>query len=307
MPSIRCARCGYENHLHQRFCGMCGNGLASTAPTRIDPRPPTATETVVEETPAEERPFVTSGGPSFLGLGDSSGSADYLLEDESHHGMARGFVFLVALSLAIWCAAWLVQKRNPGWISAQFAQVKTAVATILGSKPAASPAASATPSEASPPAPAASAPPEPAPSQTESTTPEEPPATEKPASSTTQAAAVEKIPTEDRSDSAAMQDGDADAAEGEKYLYGRGVRQDCGHARSSLMTAADLSNAKAQGMLGTMYATGHCVPRDLPTAYHWFLQAQQKDPKNVRVKQDLRLVWRQMTAAQQSEVGSLRP
>ncbi len=309
MPSIRCARCGYENHLHQRFCGMCGNGLASTAPTqpRIDPTPPTVTETVVEEIPAGERPFVTSGGPSFLGLGESSGGADYLLEDESHHGMARGFVFVVALILAIWCAGWLVQKRNPGWISAQFAQVKTAVATILGSKPAASTTPpSAAQSEASPPA-QASAPPEPAASQAGSTTPEEPPATEKPAEPPTQAAAVEKIPNEDRSDSVATEDGESDVAEGEKYLYGRGVRQDCGRARSSLMTAADLSNAKAQGMLGTMYATGHCVPRDLPTAYHWFLQAQQKDPKNVRIEQDLRLVWRQMTAQQQREVGSSRP
>ena len=303
MPSIRCARCGYENHLHQKFCGMCGNGLASTAPTRsnIELTQPALTEMVKEEPPAEERLSATNAGPSFLGLGEPSGGTDYLLEDESHHGMARRSVFVLALILAILCAAWLVRTRSPGWISAQFTQAKTAVATILGSKPAASLAPSATQSESPPPTLATSAPPEPAATQAGSTTPEEPPATEKPASPPTQAAAVEKIPNQDRND------GQNDVDEGEKYLYGRGVRQDCRHARSSLMTAADLSNAKAPGILGTMYATGHCVPRDLSTAYHWFLQAQQKDPRNARVEQDLRLVWRQMTAEQQREVGSLRP
>ena len=282
---------------------MCGNALASAAATqsKIDPVTPTLTSTAVEK-PPEEPPFVSSGGPSFLGLGEASPGTDYLLEDESHHGVARGYVFLLALILAILCAAWLVRTRNPGWISTQFAQVKTSLETILGSKPAAGPAASAPESESPPAAQAPSAPPEPAASRAESTTPsEELPATEKPSPPPTQAVAVEKIPNEDRDD------GQKDVDKGEKYLYGRGVRQDCGRARTSLMSAADLSNAKAQGILGTMYATGHCVSRDLPTAYHWFLQARQTDPRNGRIEQDLRLVWRQMTVEQQREVGSLRP
>ncbi len=253
---------------------------------------------------------MVSGGPSFLGLGESSGNTDYLLE-ENHRGKVRGYIFALALLLAIFCAAWLVRQQKPGWLSTQYAQVKTAAATILGSKPETVPAPPAAESE--PPAPTPSAPPaQPetaaAPPQTTnaaSTPPDDATtddaAKEKPAAAPTQAGAVEKIPNQEPSA------GVAEAERGEKYLYGHGVRQDCRRAQSSLMAAADLSNAKAQGVLGTMYATGHCVPRDLPTAYHWFLQAKQEDPGNVRYEQDLRLVWRQMTAQQQREAGSLRP
>lgn len=246
---------------------------------------------------------MVSGGPSFLGLGDSSSSTDYLLE-ETHRGRVRGFVFLLALILGISCAFWLVRQQRPGWLSTQFAQVKTAVATILGSRPETASAPPVTESQS--PAPAPSAQPEaaPAPPQTTnavSTVPDDATTAEKPAAPPTEAAVVEKIPNEEPTD------GVADVEEGEKYLYGHGVRQDCRRAQSSLMTAADLSNAKAQGILGTMYATGHCVRRDLPTAYHWFLQARKEDPRNVRYEQDLRLVWRQMTTQQQRAVGSLRP
>ena len=301
MPSIRCPRCGYENHLHQRFCGMCGNGLASNAPTRVttDPTPPP-----VAQIPVEEKPVMASGGPSFLGLGESSSSTDYLLE-ETHGGKLRGFVFVLAVMLAIGCAFWLVRQQKPGWLSTQFGQVKTAVATILGSKPETPSAPQASPSPA--PTPAPSAQPEAAsaaPPQTANagpTPPDDVTTAEKPATPPTEAAAVERIPNEEPTG------GEADVVEGEKYLYGHGVRQDCRRAQSSLMTAADLSNAKAQGILGTMYATGHCVARDLPTAYRWFLQAKKQDPRNVRYEQDLRLVWRQMTAQQQTEVRNLRP
>jgi hypothetical protein len=309
MPSIRCARCGYENHLHQRFCGMCGNGLASTAPTQVTTSSATPLASQVAVPPSsqvvvEEKPVVVSSGPSFLGLGEPSGSTDYLFEEEKRHGVRR-FVFVLAVMLAIACAIWLVRQQSPGWLSAQFAQVKTAVATILGSKPETPTAPASTQSEA--PAltsPANAQPQETQPPQTEnaaSTPPDDGSAAEKPATPPTQAASVEKIPNEEPADGA------ADVEEGEKYLYGRGVRQDCRRAQGSLMTAADLSNAKAQGILGTMYATGHCVPRDLTTAYHWFLEAKKQDPKNVRYEQDLRLVWRQMTAEQQQQVGSLRP
>ena len=51
--------------------------------------------------------------------------------------------------------------------------------------------------------------------------------------------------------------------EGERYLYGRGVRADCALAQRNLMIGARQSNPKAQTLLGAMYATGHCVNRDL--------------------------------------------
>ena len=83
--------------------------------------------------------------------------------------------------------------------------------------------------------------------------------------------------------------------EGERYLYGRGVRPDCALAQRNLMIGARQSNAKAQTLLGAMYATGHCVGRDLPTAYRWFAKALHGDPTNSRVQRDLEVLWKQMT------------
>lgn len=84
-------------------------------------------------------------------------------------------------------------------------------------------------------------------------------------------------------------------AEGEKYLYGNGVAENCDQAQRNLRNAALRSNAKAQSILGTMYATGHCVARDLPTAYRWFAKALHQDPKNDRIQRDLEVLWKQMT------------
>jgi TPR repeat protein len=54
-------------------------------------------------------------------------------------------------------------------------------------------------------------------------------------------------------------------------------------------------NSKAQTVLGTMYATGHCVGRDLPSAYRWFARALHEEPQNSRISADLQVLWRQMT------------
>jgi hypothetical protein len=81
----------------------------------------------------------------------------------------------------------------------------------------------------------------------------------------------------------------------DNYLYGRGVPRDCDRAISSLRQAADQSS-KAMSKLGGLYATGNCVPRDLPTAYHWFALALRQDRKNSYVEHDLQIVWNQMSA-----------
>ena len=59
--------------------------------------------------------------------------------------------------------------------------------------------------------------------------------------------------------------------------------------------ASDKSHAKARSMMGTMYATGHCVPRDLPSSYRWFALALRVDPNNGVLEKDLSAVWNQMT------------
>jgi outer membrane biosynthesis protein TonB len=89
--------------------------------------------------------------------------------------------------------------------------------------------------------------------------------------------------------------GDAEFRKGEAYLYGRGAPENCGEAVKNLKAASAKQNAKARSAFGTMYATGHCVARDLPTSYSWFALALQADPNNKILEKDLVAVWNQMT------------
>jgi hypothetical protein len=89
--------------------------------------------------------------------------------------------------------------------------------------------------------------------------------------------------------------GDAEFRRGEAYLYGRGMRANCDEAVRNLKEASAKQNAKARSTFGTMYATGHCVPRDLPTSYSWFALALRADPNNQVLEKDLVAIWNQMT------------
>ncbi|HWZ82516.1 MAG TPA: zinc-ribbon domain-containing protein [Terriglobales bacterium] len=89
--------------------------------------------------------------------------------------------------------------------------------------------------------------------------------------------------------------GDALFRRGESYLYGRNGTEDCVNALKYLKMASDKQHAKARSMMGTMYATGHCVPRDLPNSYRWFALALRVDPNNSVLEKDLSAVWNQMT------------
>ncbi len=81
----------------------------------------------------------------------------------------------------------------------------------------------------------------------------------------------------------------------ERYIYGRGVREDCDHGLRLLKQAAEESNAKAMISMGALYSTGTCTPRDLPTAYRWFAMALHKEPDNQALQDDLQKLWSQMT------------
>ena len=103
-------------------------------------------------------------------------------------------------------------------------------------------------------------------------------------------AKTSKLPQPDAEDT-----GDTDFRKGEAYLYGRGTPENCDAALKYLRAASVKSNAKARSMLGTMYDTGHCVARDLPTSYLWFALALRADPNNQILEKDLSAVWNQMT------------
>ncbi len=82
--------------------------------------------------------------------------------------------------------------------------------------------------------------------------------------------------------------------EATKYLFGSGVEQDCTRANQDLRQAARF-NSDAESMLGTMYASGHCVGRDLPAAYRWYARALRGKPDSARLQKDLTVLWDEMT------------
>jgi len=84
-------------------------------------------------------------------------------------------------------------------------------------------------------------------------------------------------------------------SEAQKYLYGRGVTQDCERGLRLLKPAANQSNPKAMIEMGALYSAGLCTPHDLPTAYRWFALALRKDPNNMAVQTDLQKLWGEMT------------
>ncbi|MFZ3342542.1 MAG: hypothetical protein WA213_16790 [Terriglobales bacterium] len=97
--------------------------------------------------------------------------------------------------------------------------------------------------------------------------------------------------------------GEAEFKRGEAYLYGRGMPENCNEAIKNLKDASAKQNAKARSTFGTMYATGHCVPRDLPTSYSWFAQALRVDPNNQILEKDLTAVWNQMTTPERQMIA----
>ena len=71
---------------------------------------------------------------------------------------------------------------------------------------------------------------------------------------------------------------------------------DCDRAQKNLIAAAKHSSAKAESELAAMYATGHCVIRDLPLAYRWFTRAQRQNPHgHKKIAEEMTTLWDQMS------------
>jgi TPR repeat protein len=84
-------------------------------------------------------------------------------------------------------------------------------------------------------------------------------------------------------------------AEAERYIYGRGVSQDCDRGLRLLKPSAQQGNPSAMISLGALFSAGTCTPRDLPTAYRWFALALHKQPDNQALQNDLQKLWSRMT------------
>jgi hypothetical protein len=89
---------------------------------------------------------------------------------------------------------------------------------------------------------------------------------------------------------------------GERYLYGKeGFPQNCERGLHYVKPAADQSNPKAMITMGALYATGHCLSKDLPTAYRYFALALRGDPENGALRQNAEMVWKQMTSEERKQ------
>jgi hypothetical protein len=312
--SVRCEECNYENLAQHSFCGMCGAKL----PSRWQ------LEREREEAQAFSR-------PSLLGLAESdppeTERAEYLLQDEPGNAHWGRLAVLVVLLVAIAGSGWHWRGPVRAWISRA---AKTPAATQAADTSAATPVTAPAETASAPDPPTAQAAgkdgvaqgvtPAPAttgaPDQTATQPPspavtdaakrerelqeEQVPTTKKPALKHAATRMEYKTPAKNVS-------AEALEAQGEDYLYGHGVQPDCGRAGKSLLAAAAQSSVKAQSVLGTMYATGHCVTRDVPVAYRWFAKASRQDPGNVRIQRDLEVLWTQMTPAERELAAKTGP
>jgi len=294
----------------------------TVAPPRVGVAAPKAREIVQQQV----------SGPSFLGIAHEPAenrNVSYLLEDEpgpSHRG--RNLVLLMVLAGAI-AAGWHWRENLVSLVS-KFSSNPAGNTQANSSAPAGSespsPTAPATGANASTPvgnqgavadtqtpAPQGQTPPPVPQASGAADSAQSPEADQSQPAGQSQAGDSAGAAKNDESDETASQPSpksrkartqptptpvsraDELEAEGEKYLYGNGVPENCTRARTSLLAAAQHSNAQAQNVLGTMYATGHCATRDLPTAYRWFSRSLRKDPNNTRIEQDLKVLWNQMT------------
>jgi TPR repeat protein len=73
------------------------------------------------------------------------------------------------------------------------------------------------------------------------------------------------------------------------------VPQDCDRGLQLLKPAAAHANVKAMIILGSLYSSGTCTPRDLPTSYRWFALALHQQPDSQTLQDDLQNVWAKMT------------
>jgi hypothetical protein len=304
---------------------MCGAELPWQQPT------PKTDDRAVQSKPFRDQVSAVSG-LSFLGLSDDSNNgADYLLEDDArtyHWGRA---VILVGILGCVATAAWHWRHDVSDWATAKFSHQLSARQTQQVSYSASPNSTSG--SEAAHPSPENTTQPVAQPRPAESTVgpgnilpatqpiqqpsarPVEAqmpvggtPPTPKPAfkdepSASTGSFAEEPSPKESRAPTsrpavpvASRNSGDVLEAEGERYLYGTGSKTNCALAQKDFLAAAERSSTKSESVLGAMYATGHCVHRDLPLAYRWFAKALQQEPRNAGLKRDLQILWNQMTA-----------
>ena len=255
--------------------------------------PPAAT---VSEPPSE---FAANDSSSLAAAEESNELAEDLRglfpgpppTESRHSRVALYLVLIVLLGFSAAAAAW--HWRDEIFVNRQAGQVTAhPAASTVGT-----PASAETPHPTTPAAPAAaSSPPQKEAAAAEGTPPVEQSSTE-PAPADTRAT-THQSKARIRQASEVTRTLHPQETEGEKYLYGHGVPVDCDRAQKDLLAATHSrhSSARAEQALGSMYATGHCVIRDLPLAYRWFARAQRQNRRpDPEVANNMKDLWNRMS------------
>jgi hypothetical protein len=256
----------------------------------------------------EERSSSGVSGPSFLGLNDPQGEGEYLLEDEksSHRGL-RALLLLVILAAIVglifvqWRSSLRANPKPPEQPTSEPARVPQGKNQLPLKTPAVVAgvrtlqAGAAELAKNAPPANAAS-----------SDSPEaKPDKLDKKAGKAQEAA---DDPPEKASAASAEVNAKPSMAlvKAEKYIQGRGVRQNCEQGLMYLRAATEENDPKAAVEMGALYSSGLCVPQDRVQAYKWFSSARDLDPSNRWISKNMSQLWAQMSSEERRRArGSL--
>jgi hypothetical protein len=277
--------------------------------------------------PKRKAAYTAIGGPSFLGLGSDSENAEYLLEeDEGSSGRGRFRVLLAVLLLAGIAGTIFLQARARHNATSKSPELAKAVSADVAAPQAETPSAPENaPSDANPTGPVNSAdadqhPRQPEASEGESKTanattpsadaPTKEPDTKKPDTKEdnqpVESAAIRK--------SARKSDGGKEKLSEEpkpsialvnaqRYLHGKGVRQNCTQGLQYLKTATEQKDPEATVQMAALYASGHCVRQDRVQAYKWFTSASELQPSNHWIEKNLNWLWADMTSAERQQIS----
>jgi hypothetical protein len=251
-------------------------------------------------------------GPSFLGLNDSEGEGEYLLEDEKSSGRGPRALILIVILVAIVGLIYVQWKSNlkakpieppksePATVPAgrnSPLKIPNASKMVAGAQEVQA-AAAAFAKDAASAATAAKAPDE-AISNNQ----------DKLARKTVPVKATklaEDDPPDKSSAAAARARTEPSVAlvKAQKYLQGRGVPQSCEQGLMYLKAATQENDPNAAVQMGALYSSGLCVAQDRVKAYQWFSSARDMEPNNRWIDKNLSQLWAQMTSAERRRVRS---
>jgi hypothetical protein len=89
----------------------------------------------------------------------------------------------------------------------------------------------------------------------------------------------------------------------DKYIQGRGVRQNCSAGVNLLRQGVSDGNPAASVKLGALYWSGTCVTQSKVTAYQWFSRAHSLEPQNRWVERSRNSLRASMTPQEKRRIG----